>query len=260
MTSDPTRNREVVVRKIYRQLGRSWGPQHWWPAETPFEVIVGAILTQNTSWTNVERALGKLREAQVLSLEGIRALPLADLEQLVRSSGYYRQKAERLKRFVGFLDKRYGGSPEAMFAAPTQQLREELLSLKGVGRETADAILLYAGKHEIFVVDAYTRRILERHALVSADAEYDEIRTLMESALCREHSVKFVADNRNPAAPRGIVVHEPSAMSQSPGSQLSHVYNEMHGLFVQVGKHYCHKLEPNCRNCPLEKLLPRKSP
>src|SRR5579862_8776686 len=159
MGSQTKTGAQTVVRKIYRRLHRNLGPQHWWPAETQFEVIAGAILTQNTSWTNVERALAKLREANVLNIEGIRALPLEELEQLIRSSGYFRQKADRLKRFVGFLDERYGGSLARMFAAPTALLRSELLALKGVGPETADSILLYGGGHQIFVVDAYTRRI-----------------------------------------------------------------------------------------------------
>lgn len=257
MTSGPA-IREAVVRKIYRLLARSWGPQHWWPAESPFEVIVGAILTQNTSWTNVERALAKLREKQALSIGGIRTVPLAELEQLVRSSGYYRQKAERLKRFVAFIDERYGGSLEKMFAAPTERLRVELLALKGIGHETADAILLYAGNHEVFVVDTYSRRVLERHGLLHPAAKYDEARALVESALRHEVPGR-IRRNRGRDLPDTMVVHGPSVMSQSQGTTVSQVYNEMHGLFVQVGKHYCQKLEPNCRTCPLEKLLPPKA-
>ena len=138
-----------MVRAIYRKLARTWGPQHWWPAETPFEVIVGAILGQNTSWTNVERALASLRSANALTIDAIRALPIARLEELVRSSGYYRQKAQRLKSFISFVDEHYHGSLERMFAAPTEQLRSQLLALNGIGHETADAILLYAGNHEI---------------------------------------------------------------------------------------------------------------
>ena len=171
------------MRAIYRKLSRAWGRQHWWPAETPFEVLVGAILTQNTSWTNVERAMVNLRSAGVLNVEGIRALPLPKLEVLVRSSGYFRQKARRLKSFVAFLDARYGGSLEQMFATPTAQLRAELLTQNGIGPETADSILLYAGNHEIFVVDAYTRRILGRHLAVSDGAKYDEIRNLVARRL-----------------------------------------------------------------------------
>src|SRR5664279_3920668 len=155
-----------MVCAMYRRLARAWGPQHWWPAETPFEVIAGAILTQNTTWTNVERAVANLRASGVLSLDGIRALPLEDLQELIRSSGYFRQKAARLKNFARFVDEHYHGSLGEMFAAPTFRLREQLLALKGVGPETADAILLYAGNHSVFVIDAYARRILERHKAV----------------------------------------------------------------------------------------------
>ena len=244
------------MRKIYRRLSRNWGPQNWWPAETPFEVIVGAILTQNTSWTNVERALEKLRQAKVLSVAGIRALPLAELEQLVRSSGYYRQKAARLLLFVDFLDQKYNGSLEKMFAAPTEQLRDDLLSLKGIGHETADAILLYAGKHPVFVVDAYARRILGRHGLLQDADKYDQARSLVENALRAELPVTTQPNNPEATAPSAMVIHQPSAMSQLQGSSQSQVYNDMHGLFVQLGKHYCHKQDPNCRNCPLRDMLP----
>ena len=172
-----------TVSAIYRKLSRAWGPQHWWPAESPFEVIVSAILTQNTSWTNVERALANLRAAAVLSEEGIRGLPIEQLEKLVRPSGYFRQKAKRLKDFVAFLDQKFGGALDAMLSIPTHQLREQLLGLNGIGPETADSMLLYAGHHSIFVVDAYTRRVLERHDAVAANAKYDEVRTLVEHAL-----------------------------------------------------------------------------
>lgn len=243
-----------MVRKIYRKLSHAWGPQHWWPAETPFEVVAGAILTQNTSWTNVERALAKLRDAKLLSVEGIRALPLADLEQFIRSSGYYRQKADRLKRFVAFLDQRYAGSLEKMFATPTETLRAELLSLKGVGHETADAILLYAGNHEMFVVDAYARRVLMRHGAITDGAKYDEIRTLVEAALRKYSDWKPLQRERT--RPEQIFVHQPSLMSRARRSELSQLYNEMHGLLVQVGKYYCWKAAPNCLDCPLRSLLP----
>jgi len=138
---------QVRLREFYRLLFRTWGPQHWWPAHSRFEVIVGAYLTQNTAWTNVERALAQLRSAGVLSLDGTRRTPLPELEQLIRSAGYFRQKAQRLKTFVDFLDRTYGGSLDRMFAEPTEILREKLLSLSGVGPETADSILLYAGNH-----------------------------------------------------------------------------------------------------------------
>jgi len=248
---------EALVRAIYRKLARAWGPQHWWPAETRFEVIAGAILTQNTSWKNVESALDSLRSAGALSLAGIRGLPHEQLEKLVRSSGYYRQKAKRLKAFVAFVDESYGGSLAKMFQTPTHQLRAALLALNGVGPETADSILLYAGHHEIFVVDAYARRILERHAAIQPKAKYDEIRVLMERALQREKSTSYPSARTTQRRP---IAHDPSPMSLAERSPLAQVYNEMHGLLVQVGKHYCHRSEPACEHCPLQKLLPEGHP
>ena len=252
MKARRARTPEATVRALYRKLARAWGRQHWWPAETPFEVVVGAILTQNTSWNNVERALANLRGADVLSVEGIRHLPLPQLEQLVRSSGYFRQKSRRLKNFVAFLDQRYGGSLERMFATPTEQLRAELLNQKGIGPETADGILLYAGHYEIFVVDAYARRILGRHQAVSSTAKYDEIRRVVERALQREQP----AESRGPGQTGQPPVHHASAMSTAQRTPLAQVYNEMHGLLVQVGKHYCLKQQPRCDTCPLRSILP----
>lgn len=246
---------EAMVRSIHRKLTRAWGPQHWWPAETPFEVIAGAILGQNTSWTNVERALASLRSANGLNIGAIRSLPIAKLEQLVRSSGYFRQKARRLNSFVAFVDEHYGGSLQQMFTAPTELLRGQLLSIKGIGHETADAILLYAGNHEIFVVDAYARRILERHAAIDNSAKYDDVRTLVERALHRQ--IPEQSNSPKPVLPPKLSIHQPSAMSAAPRTPIAQTYNEMHGLFVQIGKHYCFKQEPNCEECPLQSLLPR---
>ncbi len=242
-----------MVTAIYQKLSRAWGPQNWWPAQTPFEVIVGAILTQNTSWTNVERALASLRTANALDIDSMRRLPNAQLEQLVRSSGYFRQKARRLKSFVAFLDARYSGSLEAMCATPTLQLREQLLELNGIGPETADSILLYAGHHPIFVVDAYTRRVLERHDVIKPDAKYDEIRSLVEQSL-RSQAAQRIRDasGLDPARPS---IHAPSSMSSAPRQPLAQVYNEMHGLFVQLGKHYCSVRDPKCETCPLGPML-----
>lgn len=244
---------EAMVRAMYRKLARAWGPQHWWPADTAFEVIVGAILGQNTSWNNVARALEKLRSANALDTAAIRDMPIADLEQLVRSSGYYRQKAARLKSFLAFLDERYAGSIADMFAAPTARLRTELLSLKGIGPETADAILLYAGNHEIFVADAYARRILERHAAIEPSAGYEIIRALVERALQAQAPS---SPQPRTSLPSKLLIHEPSAVSTAHRSSRAQVFNEMHGLFVQVGKLYCHKREVHCEQCPLRNLLP----
>ena len=242
-----------TVRSIYRKLSRRWGPQHWWPAETAFEVVVGAILTQNTSWTNVEKAIANLREADALNIEAIRRLPIGELEQLIRSSGYFRQKAARLREFVVFLDGNYGGSLAAMLAAPTLRLREQLLEQKGIGPETADSILLYAGQEPIFVVDAYTRRVLERHDAVARSAKYDEVRELVEGALQREKPLP-APDGKALAADRPAI-HSPSAMSTMARPATVQVFNEMHGVLVQLGKHYCSKRGPNCDACPLGEML-----
>lgn len=247
---------EFRISSIYRTLLALWGVQCWWPADNPFEVIVGAILVQNTAWTNAAIALRSLTAAGLFSLEGIRRVPLAQLEQLIRSSGYYRQKAERLKLFVQWIDRRYGGSLEQMFQQPTGQLRQDLLELKGIGHETADTILLYAGQHEIFVVDAYTRRILERHDLIAPSARYDDIRTLVEQALA--DSPGLVTQSSNLAATVKLPpVHPPSVMSQSPRSQRAQAFNEMHALLVQVGKQYCHRGRALCEECPLKGDLPQ---
>lgn len=266
----PTTDRRLAtaaLRRYYRTLFRRWGPQHWWPAETPFEVIVGAYLTQNTAWTNVERALGELRRAGVLSLDGIRRTPLPELEKLVRSAGYFRQKAQRLKTFVAFVDQTYSGSLDRMFAEPTEVLREQLLALNGVGPETADSILLYAGSHASFVVDAYTRRILERHGIIGPTATYDAIRELLQQSLrpssfvaaCRAEADEFASGRRTRRdRPEGSC-HDASRASMLPRSGLAQVFNEMHGLIVGVGKNYCLKRKPKCEECPLGKFLPDKT-
>src|SRR5262249_22813805 len=146
-------------------LYAAFGPQHWWPGRSRFEIIVGAILTQNTSWKNVEAAIRNLRAKRLLRPEALQKTPIAKLAQLIRPSGYFRQKTKKVRAFTSFLSKTYGGSLSRMFRTPTAILREQLLSIHGIGPETADSILLYAGAHPVFVIDAYSRRILERHNL-----------------------------------------------------------------------------------------------
>jgi endonuclease-3 related protein len=238
-----------TIRQYYLSLLRRWGPQNWWPARSRLEVIVGAYLTQNTAWNNVEKAIMALRRAGVLSVKGIREVPLDKLEQLVRPSGYFRQKAQRLKNFVQFLDTDYGGSLARMFAQPTQKLRAELLALNGVGAETADSMLLYAGNHPVFVVDAYTRRILERHRIVHPKAGYEQVGALIERAIssAEPEALKVL---RSGAEPR----HPVSRMSVRQSSHLVKHYNELHALFVRAGNEYCRKI-PRCEGCPLKKYL-----
>jgi endonuclease III related protein len=208
----------------YDALFRAYGPQHWWPGRTRFEVIVGTILTQSTSWSNVELAIRALRREGLLTVAGIERVPFEELAQLIRPSGYYRQKARKLKAFVQFLRERYQGSLDKMFAAPTAGLREELLEVHGIGPETADSILLYAGEHPVFVVDAYTRRILERHQLIHGKHSYEEIRGLFEQNL--------------PASPS--------------------LFNEYHALIVHTGKHFCRKSKADCDGCALKPYLPSR--
>jgi len=257
--SKAVQSSEEEIRQYYRVLYRAWGPQHWWPAESPFEVILGAYLTQNTAWTNVERAMANLRAADVLSLDGIRGVRLERLERLIRPSGYFRQKARRLKTFIKFLDQRYQGSLDQMFAQPAVKLREELLELNGVGPETADSILLYAGNHPVFVVDAYTRRILDRHSILPETTDYEEIRQTFE------RSLNPLADEQEHKSPQSAAplesgfpgnVHPPSAMSSAHRTALVQVYNEMHGFIVGVGKYHCGKSKPKCDGCPLQAFLP----
>lgn len=206
----------------YDALFRAHGPQHWWPGRTRFEVIVGAILTQNTSWSNVERAIAELRREKLLSAAGIERVPVARLAKLIRSSGYFRQKARKLKEFVRYVRVHHGGSLDRMFRTPTEELRGQLLRVHGIGPETADSILLYAGNHPVFVVDAYTRRILERHDLAKGKESYDHIRALFEHSL--------------PSDPK--------------------LFNEYHALIVRTGKRFCRKREPDCDHCALRPFLP----
>ena len=261
MSRAPQSNPAQEIRHYYTALFRAWGAQHWWPAETQFEVIIGAYLTQNTAWTNVEQALANLRRANSLSVEGIRGVRLPRLQRLIRPSGYFRQKAARLKTFVAFLDDKYQGSLPRLFSQPTEKLREELLTLNGIGPETADSILLYAGNHSVFVVDAYTRRILDRHGIVPEKTDYEEVRQLFQTSLepIASNQERRPAELREPldAGIRGAA-HPPSAMSTAHRTALVQVYNEMHGLIVGVGKNYCRKSKPSCDDCPLQRFLPGK--
>lgn len=254
-----TSNRHAqAVPQYFRALMAHWGPQDWWPAHSRLEVIVGAFLTQNTSWKNVERALRNLRERGWLNLDGLRQAPLPALEEAVRPSGYFRQKAQRLKNFVSFLDQRYDGSLTRMFAQPTAKLRQELLDLNGVGPETADSILLYAGGHPVFVVDAYTRRVFDRHGVLGGKEKYEEIRGLFEQALQEPPEVScsdsgFAPRTKLPQRKR----HKFTIRSTSPRAR---VFDEYHALLVQVAKHHCLKKVPLCEGCPLQNFLPRQGP
>lgn len=208
--------KELLI-KIYQKLYENYGARNWWPGETTFEVMVGAILTQNTSWKNVEKAIGRLKEQNLLTPEGIYQIKKSKLSKLIRSSGYYRVKADRLKSFVRFLFSEYSGKIYRMEFERDEDLREKLLRVKGIGPETADSILLYGLKRPIFVVDAYTKRILSRHGIVPENASYEEIQGLFMSNL--PHDEKL--------------------------------FNEYHALLVHLGKTLCKK-NAKCDICPLK--------
>ena len=206
--------------KLYDVLYKSFGPQHWWPARTKFEIIVGAILTQNTAWSNVEKAIKNLARQRLLNPTSIKNIKKKKLANLIKPSGYYNIKTGRLKNFVNFLFKKYGGNLKRMFRQDMGSLRKELLDVKGLGRETVDSILLYAGRKSIFVVDAYTKRILSRHNIVHSDSDYDSVQQLFMNNLPLEVSL----------------------------------FGEYHALLVKLAKDVC-KNKPECRSCPAKNIL-----
>ncbi len=207
------------LTEIYQLLFDRFGPQHWWPGQTQFEIVTGAILTQNTNWANVEKAIANLKAADLLTPEKLHHLDVSQLAELIRPAGYYNIKAKRLKNFINWLFENYDGMLTNLECLDTDQLRVELLAVRGVGRETADSILLYAFDRAIFVVDAYTARIAFRHQLIEPDADYERLRELFQSNL-----------------PQDI-----------------QLFNEYHALLVKLGKEFC-KPKARCPGCPLEKL------
>jgi len=202
---------------IYRILFDHYGPREWWPAETPFEVVVGAILTQNTAWRNVEKAIANLKQLGPLTPEPLFHLPEEALAEAIRPSGYYRQKGKRLRNLLGMLSDQFECRLEALFDLPTETLREKLLALSGIGPETADSILLYAAGRPVFVIDTYTIRILSRHELLPEETSYAE-------------------------AQQWVTDHLPEDVQ---------LFNEFHALLVNVGKDFC-RPRPKCPGCPLE--------
>jgi endonuclease-3 related protein len=215
------KDRAAALIDIYNTLFASYGPQHWWPADAPFEVIVGAILTQSAAWTNVEQAISNLKAAQALTPEALHHLPLDRLAQLIHPSGYYNAKALKLKAFADRLHSRYNNDLERLFALDTATLRQELLSIHGVGEETADSILLYAAQRPSFVIDAYTRRIISRLGLAPAQDSYGAFQALFAQNLPEDEGF----------------------------------FNEYHALLVCHGKEVCRKI-PQCSHCCLRSNCP----
>lgn len=217
---NPTRTTGELLMEIYVLLRERFGPRNWWPAKSPFEVCVGAVLTQNTAWKNVVKAIDNLKVASSLDPWTIYHLAPEKLAELIRPAGYYNVKARRLRNFVCHLVERHNGELSRLFTAPVAELRADLLSINGIGKETADSMILYAARKPIFVVDAYTKRVLQRHNMVSSAADYDSIQELFHSSL---------------------PLDEP-------------LINDFHAQFVAVGHYYC-KRQPLCEQCPLGLLL-----
>lgn len=215
-----------MLTEVYDRLLNVFGPQHWWPGESPFEVMVGAVLTQNTSWQNVEKAIRNLRQADLLDPHALYDVPLDELEELIRPAGYFRVKARRLQSLLQFLIEQFDGSLESMFKTNMAELRDQLLAVHGIGPETADSILLYAGGLPTFVVDAYTHRVFSRHGWISFDTDYHQIQDYIQGEL-----------------PQDV-----------------QLFNEYHALLVRLGKDFCRKTNPRCAECPLRELLPSGGP
>ncbi len=216
-------NTRKKLFRIYTKLYDEFGPRNWWPGDTPFEVIIGAILTQNTAWLNVEKAIKNLKKAGLLKPKKLFAIKTKRLASLIRPAGYYNIKASRLKNFLNFLFDKHGGSVDRLLKVRMPILREQLLQVNGIGPETADSIILYAAKKPVFVVDAYTRRMFSRHKLINDTATYQEIQDFF--------------------------------MKHLPKKQQ--LFNEYHALIVELGKNIC-KTKPNCSICPLESAPAKK--
>jgi len=213
---NPARAKKLLNR-MFKMMHTNLGPQHWWPGDTPLEIAVGAILTQNTSWTNVEKSIQCLKAQCLISEKRLHAIAPNRLASQLRSCGYYNIKTKRLKNFIRFLTQEKKTTVNGLKKFPLAQLRQELLSVNGIGPETADSILLYALDKPIFVVDAYTKRILSRHGIIKPDADYHDVQALFMRSVPRS----------------------------------ARHYNEYHALLVAVGKHYCSTKKPSCDICPL---------
>ena len=208
-----------ILMETYNLLFAAFGPQNWWPAETELEMMVGAILTQNTSWNNVEKAIQNLKERDLLSIRGLGEIPASILAGYIRPAGYYNLKAKRLKNLIKFIEDKYNGDVDRLFSPDTDAIRKGLLSVKGIGMETADSIVLYGAGRPVFVVDTYTHRILARHGLIEEEAGYNDLQVFLMDNL--PHDVEF--------------------------------FKEFHALMVKAGKDFCRR-KPLCSNCPLENL------
>jgi endonuclease-3 related protein len=229
-----------ALRRAYPLMRRRFGHQQWWPGETPFEVCVGAVLVQNTSWSNVERAIQNLKSAGVLAPRPLFVLPHARLTALIRPAGYFNVKARRLRAFLQVLVEEFAADLDSMFAGETATVRARLLAIHGVGPETADSLLLYAGGHARFVIDAYTKRIFQRHAWSGAPANRPA-RPIRKDDLFNYDALQSLCE---------------SALNEPAGAARLDYWQDYHAQLVMVGKHFCRPREPRCAACPLRTLLP----
>ena len=223
------KSRTKALRRAYPLMRVRFGHLHWWPGDTPFEVCIGAILTQNTSWTNVERAIANLKAARVLEPHALFTLPEARLADLLRPAGYFNVKARRVRSFLEVFVEKFGADMARLFQGEMHVVRQRLLAIKGIGPETSDSMLLYAGNHHSFVIDAYTNRIFQRHRWCHSGAGYHELKDLCEFSL----NQKQVSDRLD-------------------------YWQDYHAQLVMIGKHFCRPREPLCDRCPLHPLLPRQ--
>lgn len=207
------------IRNIYDRLFDAFGPQHWWPGDTPFEIAVGAILTQNTNWSNVEKAIANLKKEGLMNFRSLHASPHDRIAKLIRPSGYFNIKAKRLRNFMEFMSQEYNGSLRQMMKKDLPDIRRQLLSVSGIGPETADSIILYALGKPVFVIDAYTKRVLSRHNILDYDKGYAAFQQLFHGALPEDAGL----------------------------------FNEYHALFVRLAKEYC-RTKPLCEACPLKEM------
>jgi len=209
-----------ALKRIYSLLYKHYGPRHWWPGDTRLEIIIGAILTQNTAWTNVEKAIKNLKRERLLTVKSLSMARKETLARLIKPAGYYNIKSQRIKNFLDFLNRSYGGNVKEMFRVDLKKLRNELLGVNGIGPETADSILLYAGEKPVFVVDGYTKRIFSRHGYFDKNADYEEVQGLFLKNLPAKHGI----------------------------------FNEFHALIVELGKDLCKSKKPLCNTCPIRRV------
>ena len=249
--SSTNKRHTAKLRRAYRLMRARYGHLRWWPGETAFEVCVGAILTQNTNWGNVERAIANLRAARVLEPKKLFALSEKELASLIRPAGYFNVKARRLRSFLRVLVENFAGNLKPLFAGETAVVRERLLAIHGIGPETADSMLLYAGEHHSFVIDAYTKRIFQRHGWWNGGVK----------------SLKFKVQSSKATSAKGNSAQDydllkdlcEHSLNETPPAERLDYWQDYHAQLVMVGKDFCRPRQPRCEECPLKPLLPKKS-